>query len=115
MMIDGEIGAPPYPPSETFPWGTDHIGRDVQGLVLYGARQTLLLAFFGMVARMALGSMLGAVAGWWQGGRFDRLVVGAMSVWAAFPTTIFALLLIEGLGIQQGMWVYRDVVHCRLG
>jgi hypothetical protein len=58
--------------------------------------------------------MLGAVAGWWKGGRFDRLVVGAANVWAAFPTTIFALLLIEGLGIQQGMWVFV-VTLCIVG
>ncbi len=114
MTIDGVIGAPPYPPSDTFPWGTDHIGRDVQALVLYGARQTLLLAFFGMLARLVLGSMLGAVAGWQQGGRFDRLVMGATNVWAAFPTTIFALLLIQGLGIQQGMWVFV-VALCVVG
>jgi peptide/nickel transport system permease protein len=96
------------------PSGNDHIGRDVQALVLSGARQTLLLAFFGMVARLALGATLGALAGWWCGSRLDRLVMGATTVWAAFPTTIFALLLIQGLGIQQGMWVFV-VALCVVG
>lgn len=114
MMIEGEIGAPPYAPSAVFPWGTDHIGRDIQALVLYGARQTLILAFFGMLARMLLGTVLGALAGWWHGGRTDRIIMGAASVWAAFPATIFALLLIEGLGIQQGMWVFV-VALCVVG
>jgi ABC-type dipeptide/oligopeptide/nickel transport system permease subunit len=114
MMIDGVIGAPPYAPSPTFPWGTDHIGRDLQALVLAGARQTLALAFFGMAARMLLGALLGALAGWRQGGRLDRLVSGAANVWAAFPLTIFAALLIQAIGIQQGMWVFI-VALCVVG
>jgi hypothetical protein len=27
-------------------------------------------------------------------------------VWAAFPVTLFAMILIQALGIQQGMWVF---------
>ena len=38
MMVDGVIAAAPFRPSTTFPWGTDQIGRDVQALVLSGAR-----------------------------------------------------------------------------
>lgn len=106
MMIDGEIAAPPFWPSSVFPWGSDHVGRDIQALVLHGARQTLFLAFFGMLARLVIGSLLGALAGWQRGGWFDRMVVGAVGVWAAFPVTLFAMLLIQALGIQQGMWVF---------
>jgi peptide/nickel transport system permease protein len=106
MIIEGEIGAPPYPPSAVFPWGTDHIGRDVEALVLSGAKQTLALALFGMVARMLVGTILGMTAGWWQGSWLDRLVTGAVGVWAAFPVTLFAMILIQALGIQQGMWVF---------
>ena len=114
MMIEGEIGAPPYPPSSVFPWGTDHIGRDVQALVLAGAKNTLSLAFFGMLARVFLGTLLGLLAGWWRGGWFDRLVTGAVGVWAAFPLTLFAMLLIQALGIQQGTWVFV-VAICVVG
>jgi peptide/nickel transport system permease protein len=106
MIIEGEIGAPPFSPSSVFPWGTDHIGRDVQALVLAGARQTLALALFATMARVLVGTALGMIAGWWQGGRLDRLVTGAVGVWAAFPFTLFAMILIQALGIQQGMWVF---------
>ncbi|MCK4472750.1 MAG: ABC transporter permease subunit, partial [Anaerolineae bacterium] len=106
MIIEGEIGAPPYPPSTIFPWGTDHLGRDVQALVLAGAKQTLALALFAMVARVLIGTALGMIAGWWQRGWVDRLVTGAVGVWAAFPVTLFAMILIQALGIQQGMWVF---------
>jgi len=106
MMINGEISAPPYKPSSLFPWGTDHIGRDIQALVLAGGKRTLALAFFGTLARLLLGTALGIIAGWQRYGWVDRLVTGAVGVWAAFPVTLFAMIIIQALGIQQGMWVF---------
>ena len=106
LTIEGEIWAPPFKPSSTFPWGSDYIGRDIQSLVLNGARQTLSLALFGMLARVILGVLLGIVAGWKRGSQLDRLINGAIGVWAAFPVTLFAMLLIQSLGIQQGMRVF---------
>ena len=106
LSIEGTIWAPPFQPSSVFPWGSDYIGRDIQSLVFYGARQTLSLALFGMLARVFLGGLLGTLAGWHRGGRLDRLISGTIGVWAAFPVTLFAMLLIQGLGIQQGMWVF---------
>ena len=106
VMIDGKVHAPPYPLSIEFPWGGDVMGRDIQALVLYGARQTLALALFGMLARLLLGVSIGMAAGWWQGSRFDQLVSGAVAVLAAFPVTIFSMILILALGIQQGMSVF---------
>ena len=106
MMVEGTIGSPPYAPSSVFPWGTDQLGRDIQALVLSGARQTLLLATFATVARLFLGSILGMLAGWAQGGWVDQFVTGAMGVWAAFPVTLFAMILIQAIGIKQGMWVF---------
>ena len=106
LTIEGTIWAPPFRPSSVFPWGTDYVGRDIQSLVYNGARQTLSLALFGMMARVLLGVLLGTLAGWQRGGQLDRLISGAIGVWAAFPVTLFAILLIQGLGIQQGMWVF---------
>jgi ABC-type dipeptide/oligopeptide/nickel transport system permease component len=114
MMVDGKIGAPPYPPSAVFPWGSDHIGRDIQALVFAGAKNTLSLAFFGMIARVLLGTFLGLLAGWWRNSWFDRMVTGAVGVWAAFPLTLFAMLVIQALGIQQGTWVFV-VAICIVG
>jgi ABC-type dipeptide/oligopeptide/nickel transport system permease component len=114
MSIQGTIAAPPFKPSPVFPWGSDHIGRDVQALVLWGGQQTLTLAFFAMLARVLLGTVLGLLAGWWHDRWFDRLVNGAIGVWAAFPATLFAMLLIQALGIQQGVSVFI-VALCVVG
>jgi len=106
MQIEGEFVAPPFQPSTVFPWGTDHLGRDIRALVLAGARRTLSLAFFAMLARVIVGGALGLLAGWQRGGWIDRMVTSAMGVWAAFPVTLFAMIVIQALGIQQGMWVF---------
>jgi glutathione transport system permease protein len=113
-MINGVIGSPPFRPSSVFPWGTDQVGRDVKSMVLSGARLTLSLALLATLARLALGTGLGLLAGWWQGGKLDRLVQGSVGVWAAFPITLFAMILIQGIGIQQGMWVFV-VAFCVVG
>ncbi|HET7010070.1 MAG TPA: ABC transporter permease subunit [Anaerolineales bacterium] len=106
MMVEAQIDAPPFEPSETFPWGSDYIGRDIRALVLAGARQTLSLAAFATLARVGLGAILGMLAGWLAGSWFDRTVRSAIGIWAAFPGTLFAMILIQALGIQQGMGVF---------
>src|SRR5690606_31772566 len=78
MTIEGEIGGPPFRPSSVFPWGTDAVGRDLQALVLAGTKRTLALALYAMIARVVVGTLLGTLAGWWQGSRFDRLVTGGI-------------------------------------
>jgi peptide/nickel transport system permease protein len=106
MSVGGEYSAPPFKTSPEFPWGSDHIGRDIRSLVLAGAGRTLTLVLFGMLGRMLVGTTLGLLAGWQRNSWFDRLVTSAMGVWAAFPATLFAMIVIQALGIQQGMWVF---------
>jgi peptide/nickel transport system permease protein len=112
--IDGKITAPPFKPSYMFPWGSDVIGRDVQALVLSGARQTLAMAFFATLARVALGVLLGMLAGWRPGGWLDKVLKAIVAVWAAFPTTLFAAIIILALGIQSGMSVFI-IALCLVG
>lgn len=106
MTIEGAVYTPPFDPSPTFPWGSDVMGRDLQALVLAGARQTMALAFFGMLARLALGVVLGMLSGWWQHSWLDKFINAVISIWAAFPVTLFAMILILGIGIQRGMSVF---------
>jgi len=106
IMINGELASPPFKPSPSYPWGSDAIGRDIQALVLEGARRTMALAVIATLARLLLGTTLGVIAGWWQRGWIDRLLSAGIGVWAAFPVTLFAMILIYGMGIQQGFWIF---------
>ncbi len=106
MYVEDELASPPFSPSATFPWGSDAIGRDIQALVLEGARRTMSLAIIATLARLLLGTTLGVIAGWWQRSWMDRLLSAGVAIWAAFPVTLFAMLLIYGMGIQQGFWIF---------
>jgi peptide/nickel transport system permease protein len=59
-------------------------------MLLYGARQTLVIAFVAMTVRLLLGLLLGTVAGWWPGSLFDRAVTALIEFLAAIPGLILA-------------------------
>ncbi|MCB0133444.1 MAG: ABC transporter permease subunit, partial [Caldilineaceae bacterium] len=100
--VDGVLSIPPFAPDAVYPWGTDVLGRDIQSLVLAGARQTLALAALAVGLRMVIGVALGLAAGWWSASPLDRFIAGVASVLAAFPTLILVMLLILILGIRGG-------------
>ena len=105
-QVNGEWVTPPFAPSAEYPLGTDVLGRGILSLILYGARRTLSMAFFVVLARMAIGTVLGALAGRFSGSWLDKLVMGLAGVIAAFPALLFAMILILALGIRQGISVF---------
>ncbi|MDD5264790.1 MAG: ABC transporter permease subunit [Candidatus Bipolaricaulis sp.] len=101
--VGGTYMGPPFAPSAKFPWGTDVLGRDLLSLVLAGAQQTLLLAAVAVAARMAIGVLLGAMAGWRRGSLLDRAIVGLSQIITPFPALLLAMLIILAVGIRQGV------------
>ena len=59
-----------------------------------------------VLARMVVGFVLGAIAGWRSGGLLDRAIVGLSEIISAFPSLLLAMLLILALGIRQGISVF---------
>jgi ABC-type dipeptide/oligopeptide/nickel transport system permease subunit len=102
QTIDGELHRAPIPPCDLYPLGTDDQGRDMLSMLLYGARQTLVIAFVAMTMRLLLGLLLGTVAGWWPGSLFDRAVTALIEFLAAIPGLILAILLVFAVGIRRG-------------
>lgn len=78
------------PPSTTHPFGTDQLGRDVLARVLFGARTSLSIAFGVVMFAAALGTFLGAVAGYF-GGWLDELIMRVTDVFLAFPPLLLAI------------------------
>jgi ABC-type dipeptide/oligopeptide/nickel transport system permease subunit/ABC-type lipoprotein export system ATPase subunit len=112
--INGQLIAPPFAPSDIYPLGSDRQGRDILSLILVGARRTLTLAFFAVLARLAVGTVLGCLAGWFANSALDRLLLSTVEVIAAFPALLLAMVLIYALGIRQGLWVFV-VALCIVG
>jgi ABC-type dipeptide/oligopeptide/nickel transport system permease component len=111
---DGELSVPPFEPGKQFPWGTDVLGRDMMSLILTGAQQTMLLASLVVFARLAVGVLLGALAGWFRDSWLDRALIGLTEILNAFPTLLLAMLLILAIGIRKGMFPFV-ITLCVIG
>ncbi len=103
---DGELLAPPFPPSAEYPLGTDQWGKDILSLLLYGARNTLVACTFIAMTRLLLGLSLGAIAGWYENKPIDRVVMGAIGLTTALPILLSSMILIYALDIRRGLVVF---------
>ena len=84
-------------PSPSHLFGTDELGRDVFSRVLWASRLSLPLAFFLVAMAVAIGGVLGGLAGYF-GGWVDELVMRATDLVFAFPTIILAMAVTAALG-----------------
>ena len=95
---EAEIFPIAYAPwGEEFLFGTDQLGRDVLSRLIYGARNTVGIAFATTLLAFLIGGSLGITAaismGW-----VDNLISRAVDVLMAIPSLIFALILISMFG-----------------
>jgi peptide/nickel transport system permease protein len=81
----------------THPLGTDGNGRDILSRLIYGARVSLLVGFFGTGLAMLVGVTVGLVAGYYRG-RVDDVLMRSADVMLAFPSIVLAIALIGVLG-----------------
>ena len=80
-----------HPPSREHPMGTDDLGRDVLARMIWGARISLSVGFVAVGIALAIGIVLGSIAGYW-GGKADIVISRIIEVVICFP--VFFLLLI---------------------
>ena len=81
--------------------GTDSLGREVWHRIVYGARISLLVGVLSQIWAYGIGVFLGALAGF-QGGRADYVIMRFVDAMAAFPSLLFAILVMSALG--AGLW-----------
>jgi peptide/nickel transport system permease protein len=79
------------------PLGTDYLGRDMLSRVLSGARYTIGVALPATLIASSAGTLLGMLAASW-GGAADQVLSRAMDTLISFPSLIFSLVVIAGLG-----------------
>lgn len=85
------------PPSPKYWFGTDEYGRDVFARILWGTRISLFVGLFTVALAMTVGSIIGALAGYY-GGRMDNILMRIMDVFLAMPGTILAVAIVGALG-----------------
>ncbi|WP_047289562.1 MULTISPECIES: ABC transporter permease [Pseudomonas] len=85
------------------PWGgqfllgTDNLGRDMFSRLVYGARNTLGIAFLTTLLAFAVGGFCGLVAAI-RGGWIDQGLSRLVDILMAIPQLIFALLILSVVG-----------------
>jgi len=89
--------------AEYLPWGaphilgTDNLGRDMLSRLIYGARNTVGIAFLTTCLAFLLGGLLGLISAS-LGGWIDQLLGRVVDSMMAIPQLIFALLILTVVG-----------------
>lgn len=112
LAVLGAVGLTPHdplkqfivdrlkPPSATYWFGTDLLGRDTFSRLMLGISESFIVAFASVAVASTAGAVIGLFAAWW-GHLWDGVLMRTMDVLLAFPAILLALLIvaIEGAGM----------------
>lgn len=97
------------PPSADHWFGTDNLGRDVFSRVIIATRLDLAISVAAVALSFAVGSVIGAAAGYW-GGWIDGLTGRMIDTIMAFPLFVLAMGIVAALGNTVENIVYATAV-----
>jgi peptide/nickel transport system permease protein len=98
-------------PSAAHWCGTDELGRDILSRLIYGARISMLVGSSVVALSLALGLVIGSIAGYY-GGRIDRFVnVVLMNAFLSFPGILLAIAFVA----FRGPGIFNLVLALSLG
>ena len=89
---DLNIIGQPQAPSRAHLMGTDQLGRDAFTRVLYGARISLMVGLFSALLATGLGTLIGALAGYYRG-LLDALLMRFTDVVLCIPLLPLVIVL----------------------
>jgi ABC-type dipeptide/oligopeptide/nickel transport system permease subunit len=90
------------PPSSKAWFGTDANGRDIYTRMIYGAQVSLLIGLFTAVVSVAIGTLIGAIAGF-KGGLLDDVLMRVTDIFLALPLLVI-LVVVRGV-FKNLSWV----------
>jgi peptide/nickel transport system permease protein len=98
-------------------FGADTIGRDVFARLLFGARLSLGVTLAGTVGAMAVGALVGAVAGA-CGGWLETMLMGVADFMLVLPAVYLVLVLRAALPLSLGwttVWISMAALFAAAG
>jgi peptide/nickel transport system permease protein len=106
------------PPSWAHPLGTDDLGRDLLARILYGARVSIVIAFWASTLGLVIGTALGLTAGYY-GGWWDTVAMRFIDLVLSFPSLIvaIAIAIVVGHGVANvivAVGIYSVPMFARL-
>jgi peptide/nickel transport system permease protein len=90
----------PKAPNGRFWFGANHAGQDLFVRTIYGARTSLIVAFFATGLEMVSGVFLGVVAGFYRG-KIDTFISRLADVVLSLPVLLLALGLVSACGLSN--------------
>ncbi len=84
-------------PSKQFILGTDDMGRDILGALIYGSRVSLLIGIFATLISVFIGTLIGLVSGF-IGGRLDSVLMRFTDGFMVLPKLPLIMILAALLG-----------------
>ena len=113
------VDLPLQPPTLTFPFGTDHLGRDLLVRVFAAARLDILLAILGVSVPIVIGTFIGTLAGTTRNRIAETVWDGLVNALTAFPEIILVLgivAMVEGgvRGLLIAIWISRWAQYARI-
>lgn len=81
------------PPSAAHPFGTGDNGVDILSVILHGARLAGIVGVLVVGISLAVGTLLGVVAGY-RGGASDHVVTGLADLVQAFPAIVLNIAIL---------------------
>ena len=113
------VDQPLQVPSAAFPFGTDHLGRDLLVRVFTAARLDIALAILGVSVPIVIGSFIGTLAGTTRNRIVETFWDGLVNALTAFPEIILVLGIVAMVGadirgLLIAIWVSRWAQYARI-
>lgn len=83
--------------SKLFILGTDHLGRDVFSMLIYGSRTSIMVGIGSLIIVVIIGLSFGFIAAYW-GGISDTVLSRLADIFLAFPSIFLVLLVLALFG-----------------